>query len=178
MCEAFGTRVIEKQRAPEMRASSFVLDAMNIMPRDTFMHRYTTVWARRIYPCFEVGHGDAEDRWGQLVVCVHEHQHVVQYDRQGFAIYAAKYLASRRFRALAEAEAYLTQLELAYWRNDKMPDIDALADGLLAYGCRASDVRAARAVLQQGADRLRDGERGLTRANRWALAWFDVHLTR
>lgn len=176
MCEAFGTRVIEKHRAPEMRASSYLLNAVGIMSRETFMRQYTTVWARRIYPCFDIGQGDAEDRWGQLVVCVHEHQHVVQYDREGFAIYAAKYLANRRFRALAEAEAYLTQLELAYWRNDRVPNIDALADGLLAYGCRSSDVQAARSVLQHGADRLRHGERGLTRANRWALAWFDRHL--
>lgn len=176
MCEAFGTRVIQKDQAWEMRASGRVLGALGVMPREVFMGRYTTVWGRRLYPCFEVGQGDAHARWGQVVVCVHEHQHVVQFQRQGFGLYAARYMADSRFRASMEAEAYLTQLELNFWRNGVMPDAARLANGLESYGCRPGDVRHARRVLEDGARALEGGARGLTRANQWALSWFGRFL--
>lgn len=173
MCEAFGTRVIQKESAWEMRASGRVLGALGVMPREVFMRRYTTVWGGRIYPCFDLGQGDAHARWGQVVVCVHEHQHVVQFKARGFGIYAARYMADSRFRASMEAEAYLTQLELNFWRNGVMPDAQRLANGLEAYGCRVSDVRHAQRILEDGARALMQGARGLTQANQWALSWLE-----
>ncbi|HRY90250.1 MAG TPA: hypothetical protein P5305_20395, partial [Rubrivivax sp.] len=40
--------------------------------------------------------------WGQLAVCVHEHQHVEQLDREGWFKFAGKYLLSSAGRAAFE----------------------------------------------------------------------------
>lgn len=157
MCARYGTRVISKRRALEMRISARLLALSGVMDAETFMSRYTTVWWRRIYPSFEVGVGDVDALWSQLVVCVHEHQHVVQYERQGFLPYAARYLASSRQRALLEAEAYGCNLELTWLRSGRLPDLDATARRLRAYGCDEADVAAARAFFEELAPEIEAG---------------------
>ena len=150
MCARYGTRLFDRARAAEMRASGWVLEALGIMEREVFMERYTTVWGHRIYPCFEPGEGDAQERWRQVVVCVHEHQHVEQYARAGgAALYALRYLASPRQRALYEAEAYGCNLEMTWLRARLMPDLDVMAARLERYGCGPAHVALARHELGQ-----------------------------
>ncbi|CAN0566216.1 unnamed protein product, partial [Laminaria digitata] len=119
--------------------------------------RYTTVWGRRIYPCFQVGQGDEDALWSQIVVCVHEHQHVEQFEREGFLPYTLSYLTSSRKRALYEAEAYGCNLEMSWLRTSRMPDLDRMAAKLLDYGCDVEDVRAARAHFEHIAHRITQG---------------------
>ncbi len=153
----YNTRVIDKERAPEMHASGHVLAALGIMSYQTFMTRYPTGWGRRIYPCFVVGEGDEDALWGQVVICTHEHQHVEQYRRDGFFRYTASYLLDSRARALYEAEAYGCNLELAWLKQRSMPATDMMAKKLLAYGCDDEDVAAARDHFDKLVLKIKDG---------------------
>ncbi len=158
LCARYGTQVRAKREAPEMRAAARLLGLGRVLPADDFMSRYTTVWAKRIYTPFTVGEGDALERWSQIVICAHEHQHVEQYARAGgFLRYAPGYLLSTRRRALLEAEAYGCNMELSWWRYGVIPAPEHLANTLHDYGCTQRDVDAARDALAARADRLARG---------------------
>ena len=158
LCGRYGTRVVRKRDALEMRATARALAFVGVLPADSFMARFTTVWGRRIYTPFEPGEGDAEARWSQIVICAHEHQHVEQYARAGgFAAYAPGYLLSARRRALLEAEAYGCNMELAWWRYGVIPDPSLLANTLRNYGCGDADIEAAREALAERAGHLDGG---------------------
>jgi hypothetical protein len=169
MCARYNTRVTHREQAPQMRITGWALGLTGFMKRETFMTRYTTVWGRHIFPCFVVGEGDAEELWRQIVVCVHEHQHVEQFDRAGFGPYAARYLISSRQRALLEAEAYCCNIELHWWRHGQLPDLDELTARLGPYGCGPEDRAAARAIFEGCARALRAGHM-TTRASCHAIA--------
>lgn len=155
---AWSTRVVQKHESPLMRASARGLQTIGIMSAHTFMTRYTTVIGKTIYPWFMVGEGDSDMLWRQMVVCVHEHQHVVQFERMGMAPYAAIYGLSRAQRALLEAEAYCCNIELHFWRSGELLPTQPLADILLEYGCRPIDVARAKDVYEACHARLRAGE--------------------
>lgn len=170
----YGTRVVPKANAWEMRLSGRVLGWLGIMSYETFMSRYTTVWGRRIYPWFQIGQGDARQLWYQIVVCVHEHQHVVQYDRDGFLRVAARYVLSSRRRALLEAEAYRCNLEMHWWRHRHCPEPAMLAARLSQYGCNQSDVAAARLYLEEALYEVRE-DFVRNEASLWAIDWLERH---
>src|SRR5262245_36467716 len=111
MTDHFGTTVIDKRGAVEMRLVARALDALGILNRERFLDSFATTIRRRIYLPFEIGGGDQGDLWHQIVLCVHEHQHVVQHDRRGLR-YEIAYLTDRTERARLEAEAYRCHLEL------------------------------------------------------------------
>lgn len=172
MCALYGTRVVQKSDALEMRLAGRGLEALGIMTKERFMSRYTTVWGRRVYPWFTIGRGDADALWRQIVVCVHEHQHVEQFDREGLVRYAARYGFSTRARALLEAEAYACNVELHWWRHRSVLDPAKIAHGLLHYGCDESDIAEAEAVLRQRCESLPD-EGILNRATLRAIEILD-----
>lgn len=168
MSAHYRTQTVAKAEALEMRLCGRALSLIGVMPYEDFMDRYTTVWWRRVYPCFTPGQGDAEERWKHVVICTHEHQHVEQFCREGFAAYSARYLLSSRQRAIYEAEAYCCNLELAWRSGRPMPDIDRLADLLAEYQCAPADIAAARQIYAEAADRIRQGH-VLTEATATAL---------
>ena len=174
MHERFGTYVVPKSEAREMRLAGHVLDLVGIMDRDTFMHRYTTVWGRRIYPWFTIGEGNENDLWYQMVICVHEHQHVVQFRRDGLLGYGAMYLLSTRQRAMLEAEAYRCNLEMNWWRTGAVSDPLQLAGRLAQYGCKPADIEAAHQYLNRAAHEIRRGKVA-NAASVVAIEWLEEH---
>jgi hypothetical protein len=172
MNERFGTRVVPKRSSAFMAMVGVGLDVIGVMDRQTFLSRYTTVVGRRIYPWFELGEGDERRRWYQIVVCVHEHQHVVQARRDGLSGFTLPYLYSSRRRALIEAEAYSCNLEMNWWRDRQMPEPCELAGRLSEYGCKEADVAAAGDFLEAAAQRIRDGE-VVNEASRFAIDWLE-----
>jgi len=144
----YGTRVVQKPDSVLMKAAGRGLQTIRIMTSHTFMTRYTTVIGRTIYPWFIVGHGDSDALWRQIVVCIHEHQHIVQFKRSGMLPYSVMYGGSTRKRALLEAEAYCCNLEMHYWKTGQLLPTRPLAEILLEYGCKPSDVDAACAVYE------------------------------
>ncbi|QDG51606.1 hypothetical protein FIV42_12865 [Persicimonas caeni] len=169
----YGTIVVPKARSPLMKLAGAGLHLVRIMDRHTFMNRYTTVVGRRIYPWFTVGDGSDDDLWYQIVVGVHEHQHVVQARRDGLLGFSVPYVLSPRRRALIEAEAYRCNLEMNWWRTGQVGDPARLAAKLEQYGCRDSDVRAANDYLENAADEIRAGKI-VNEASLFAIDWLEA----
>jgi hypothetical protein len=177
MQDHFRTTVVNKRDAFEMQLVAHALDTLGVQSRDRFLRNFTTTLARRIYTPFDLGvPRGGWDLWSQVVVCVHEHQHVVQHDREGLS-FEVSYLADRAARARWEAEAYRSNLELHSWRYGTTPSARRIAEVLTDYGCRPEDVDVAAKSLALSAVSVRKGA-VLNEATHVALGWLDEHVSR
>ena len=177
MQDHYRTTVVNKRDALEMQLVAQALDALGIQSRDRFLRNFTTTLGRRIYTPFEVGSPRGGwDLWSQVVICLHEHQHVVQHDREGLS-FEVSYLADRAARARWEAEAYRSNLELHVWRYGTTPSARRIAEVLGDYGCRPEDVDVAAKSLALSAVSIRKGA-VINEATHVALGWLDEHLPR
>ena len=177
MQDHYRTTVVNKRDAFEMQLVAQALDALGIQGRDRFLRNFTTTLGRRIYTPFEVGSPRGGwDLWSQVVICVHEHQHVVQHDREGLS-FEVSYLADRAARARWEAEAYRSNLELHFWRYGTTPSARRIAEVLGDYGCRPEDVDVAAKSLALSAVSVRKGA-VINEATYVALGWLDEHVPR
>jgi hypothetical protein len=174
MTDHFGTRVIDKSEAVEMRLAARLLDAVGIVDRKRFLAAFATTIGRRIYLPFQIGRGNEAQLWHQIVVCAHEHQHVVQRDRRGLRFELA-YVTDRTERARIQAEAYRCHLELHHWRWGTLPDPRELAESLGSYGCDPADIDLAERMLRVWAVPIRHGA-VLGEASQVAIAWLDEHV--
>lgn len=173
MTKRFNTKVVDKASAVEMQLIAYGLDLIGIQDKDTFLSRFTTTIGRSIYMPQKVGEGP--DLWEQIVLCTHEHQHVVQHDREGM-YYDISYLANSAARAHWEAEAYRCNLELTYWRTGKVPSGDQLSWVLGAYGCNKNDITVASQLLDLSAVSVLDGAI-VSEATSAALEYLNEHLS-
>jgi hypothetical protein len=177
MQDHYRTTVVNKRDALEMQLVAQALDALGIQSRDRFLRNFTTTLGRRIYTPFEVGSPRGGwDLWSQVVIYVHEHQHVVQHDREGLS-FEVSYLADRAARARWEAEAYRSNLELHFWRYGTTPSARRIAEVLGDYGCRPEDVDVAAKSLALSAVSIRKGA-VINEATHVALGWLDEHVPR
>lgn len=177
MQDHYRTTVVNKRDALEMQLVAQALDALGIQSRDRFLRNFTTTLGRRIYTPFEVGSPRGGwDLWSQVVICVHEHQHVVQHNREGLS-FEVSYLADRAARARWEAEAYRSNLELHFWRYGTTPSARRIAEVLGDYGCRPEDVDVAAKSLALSAVSIRKGA-VINEATHVALGWLDEHVPR
>ncbi len=177
MQDHYRTTVVNKRDALEMQLVAQALDALGIQSRDRFLRNFTTTLGRRIYTPFEVGSPRGGwDLWSQVIICVHEHQHVVQHDREGLS-FEVSYLADRAARARWEAEAYRSNLELHFWRYGTTPSARRIAEVLGDYGCRPEDVDVAAKSLALSAVSIRKGA-VINEATHVALGWLDEHVPR
>jgi hypothetical protein len=104
--------------------------------------------ADTIYLPFQIGdESTGWSLWEQIVICAHEHEHVLQWRREGVA-FAAKYLVSSAFRAAYEAEAYRSAAELSWWRWRQVVPPASLAAHLTAYRCSQADINSAAQIIQ------------------------------
>jgi hypothetical protein len=171
----YGTRAIAKANAVEMKLAAQALGLMGVLDAEAFLRDYTTTIGRRIYVPFEPGREDGGwSLWGQLAVCVHEHQHVEQLDRDGWLKFAGKYLLSSAGRAAYEAEAYRCDMELHFWRTGEVLDPRSLAAKLKHYACASTDIEVAEKALTMSAATVRRGG-VVNRASQKAVAWLNVH---
>ncbi len=167
----YGTTVIDKPNALEMRLAARALQYANILDARTFLKRYTTIIGRRIYAPFTPGIATKHHSlWSQLVVCVHEHQHVVQHDRDGKLNFSTRYLTNKSARAAYEAEAYTCNIELSHWHTGQIPNIPELAQRLTHYGLHPSDILTAEQTLTAAALQITE-DKTLTAASKTALQW-------
>lgn len=175
MQDFYGTSAVKKTSALEMQLVARALDALGIQRKDRFLKNFTTTVGRRIYTPFEIGSPQGGwDFWQQIVICVHEHQHVVQRDREGLA-YELSYLIDPSARAGWEVEAYRCNLELQFWRTGTMPSSRRIAEFLRDYGCTEKDVDVAAKSLALSAISVRRGAI-LSEATHVALGWLSQHL--
>ena len=175
MTRAYGTRVIDKESAWEMRLVGLFLSRIHILDEGEFLRRYTTTIGKRIYTPFDVGISHEHyDLWGQITVCVHEHQHVEQLLRDGWLKFAGRYLVSSAARAAYEAEAFRSNMELHFWRFGEIPNLRLLAKGLEHYGCDQNDIDLAERMLELSAATVRRGG-VVNRSSQKAISWLERH---
>lgn len=170
----YGTCLVNKLSNAESELIALALDRLGVLDRGEFLENFATTIGKRIYVPFEPGvPRKGWDLWSQIVICVHEHQHVVQHEREGIE-YEARYLIDRAARTNYEVEAMRSNLELAYWHTGKTPSPKALAKQLYNYACRAGDVAVAEKSLALAAVSVRSGA-VLNEATKVALDWLNEH---
>ena len=170
----YGTGVITKSSAAEMRLVAWFLERIDVLDAEDFLARFTTTIGRRIYVPFTPGTpSPGHSLWSQLATCVHEHQHVEQLEREGLR-FMVRYLASRSARAAYEADAYRTSLELGFWHTGVLPSPRDLAERLRSYGVREADVDVAETTLIAAARTVKAGG-VITPASEVALGWLRQH---
>jgi hypothetical protein len=179
MSQEYDSVVIPKATATEMKIVATFLDVLNIQDNDVFMNRFTTTLGGRIYIPFELGVANAYyGLWGQIRVCVHEHQHIEQGHREGWIVFGERYITSSSYRAGYEAEAYGCDLEMEYWYRGIDADLEirgcSMAGGLKNYGCNIEDIEQAKLSLGIRAEMIRHG--GVeNRASQKAIVWLNQH---
>lgn len=176
MQKRYGTTVVDKNNAAEMKIVAEFLDIIGILNKDDFLKKYTTTIGKTIYTPFSIGF-DAPgwDLFGQIRICAHEHQHVVQYTERGGIAFQWDYAVSSAKRTMYEVEAYRTGMELTWRYLRQMQDARAIAAGLRNYGCSDDDIKVAEKALLLAIPTIKAG--GLTtEAGRIAAEWLDARF--
>lgn len=167
MCSQYGTQWVIKAEDPAMDWASQALETAGILPADVFLNHYATTIGRTIYLVRPPGTGDP---WAEIVLCIHEHQHVVQHDRDP-VIYEVRYLSEVAARVSYEVEAYRAGMEADYARRGAIRSPARTAKSLKNYGAGPVDQDVAQAQLEAAAVILFRGGGPTTEAARVGLAW-------
>lgn len=171
----FGSCVEQKNEAAIMTIAAALLNTLKIQNKDQFMRGFVTTLYNTIYIPFEIGINDERwDLWDQICVCVHEHQHIEQGERDGWVTFVSRYLTSSSYRASYEAEAYGCNLEMEFWRTGKIIDIGARVSSLKNYGCKDDDIEMAKHILDFRAEVVSKGVVE-NKSSVTAIEWLDVH---
>lgn len=178
MQKEYGSIIVPKADSEVMKLVAGLLNLIDIQDDDVFMKRFTTTLGNRIYIPFEIGVPGIYDLWDQICVCVHEHQHIVQGQREGWMTFGSRYLVSPSYRANYEAEAYGCNMELEFWHagagfNPYLYGIRRV-EGLKNYGCKPEHIEQAKQTINLRANLLTLGgvENETTQC---ALAWLNEH---
>lgn len=135
MSDKYGTSAKSKIDADEMKVVSQVLGTLGIVDQKAFMSRFVTTIGKTIYIPFTIGEANETwSLWGQIQVCAHEHQHVIQAIQAGEAMFFARYLLDKTYRATYEAEGYRTNMALTWWATKAKPDITPYIKSIKSYG--------------------------------------------
>lgn len=183
MQNEFGSSVEEKNDALVMQVAAELLDALKIQDKETFMKNFVTTLFKTIYIPFEIGVEGPDGRWplwSQVRVCVHEHQHVVQGERDGWPVFCPRYLTDSSFRAGYEAEAFGCDMEMEFWRLGASGfDPHKFAQDrplvLKSYGCKNVDIEQAQQMLTIRAGLVSQGV-GETKAAQVAIPWLEKNV--
>ena len=140
LSDTYDSQVTSKADAEEMQAIGWALGLMGILDQDTFMQRFATTVFDNIYLPFTPGDFSKVGAQSQVILAVHEHEHVVQYRREGPLDFCGSYLAQQSARAHWEAEAYRSSVEMCWFMYGRAPDLDRIARKILNYGCGADEV--------------------------------------
>lgn len=163
------SKVAQKEDKVVMRVASRIVARRTNTTAEDFMTDFVTTLGRRIYIPFEVG-GDTD--WSlrdQMLLAVHEHQHVAQWRHQPVK-FLVRYARDTRRRALFEAEAFLSEVEACAAFGWPPPDLTRRIDTLRGYGVSAEDTEAAGTWLMETL-LVADEDRVWTRAGRVARIW-------
>ena len=176
MSKTYGTRIINKNNAAEMKAVGELLRIMGVMDKEAFLKNYTTTLGKTIYIPKSIGFEDANwSLWGQVVICVHEHIHVYQDEQSGGLIYEWQYVTNSADRANYEAEAYRADMELSWRYQGSMPSAKSLAAKLKNYACTNVDIKVAEKQLALSIPAIKAGVI-LHPVTKVAIGWLDVRL--
>jgi hypothetical protein len=171
----YQTQVIEKSNSVAMQAVAAFLGSIGILDANAFLTSYATTLDHSIYLPFTPGvAAPGWDLFDQIVVCAHEHEHVVESTSLGLVTYDFRYVTDTPSRARYEAEAYRSAFELSWWNSKTVPSPQKVANLLTGYGCTATDVAMAETILSVTAKEVELGAI-LNPATSVALGWLNVH---
>lgn len=140
-----------------MQMVGHFLNAVGILDKDKFLNRYTTTIGSIVYIPFKIGESDQEySLFSQLSTCIHEHQHVVQWQRGGLS-FMLEYLTDSSRRAAYEVEAMSSEIEYQWWYNRTLPSISRMAGKLVEYNCKSVDIQMAEKMLRTIAKTISKG---------------------
>ena len=174
----FNARVADKRSSEEMRLIGQFLALLKIQSVESFRNSYVTTIpggpGALIYcpftPGVEVG---AWTLQAQHDLLVHECTHAVQIATDGALPFALGYLADEMQRAMYEARAYATAIELAHLRGVPPQAAADLANHLLGYGCSAAAITVARQAIESLAQTIGAGAL-INEASRETRAWWQA----
>jgi len=157
MCSHVGTSIVDKQDDGMMQLIARALDSMGVLDHDSFLNHYATTIGTTIYVPFVIG-GQEVSFLNQICLCVHEHQHAVQYlkSRDKFIL---EYFVDSARRAAYEVEALRSNLEMMQFIIGGIPPMtsDAYADGLMFYACTDEDIVVSKRALASIEKTVRQG---------------------
>jgi hypothetical protein len=178
MTNQFHITVVNKDDDTSMKLIAQLLDALKITNKDDFLQHFVTTLGHRIYTPFVVGVPQAEwSLWSQVEVCIHECQHIHQYDQAGTLEFAWDYVTDHTARAHYEAEAYTCSMESYWWRFKRLPNVTAMAQLLSNYGCTAADIAVVAKCLGLAAATVRSGA-VVQYASQVGIAWLNRNVPR
>lgn len=156
MGRVYGFEVKSKADSEFMVLVSQFLGAIGVQDPKVFMEKFTTTIGRDVYVPFEIGKGNQSELIGQVVTCVHEAQHVVQYGRDEVG-FVGRYTLNKTARAHYEMDAYRTNFEMYWFLTGKMLNVKAVAGLLVSYGVDAVDMRVVEKHLVVSSKVVRNG---------------------
>lgn len=170
------SEVVDKQNNTLMEAVGWLLDAFDVMDHERFLADFGTTFIRTIYLPFTPG--ELSPRWPAATQCsmaIHEHEHVWQYQEDGF-VFVAGYLTKKSSRATWEALAYRTNMEFTHWSTGSLsPDAPAYyAEKIRSYGCGDDEVAFVRDFLEMSVPVILDGEI-ISPVVQSAVNWLESH---
>lgn len=175
MTDKYGTTVKSKANANEMELIASFLNVMGITDKEAFLTRFTTTIGKTIYVPFTIGEEkDCWNLWAQTLVCVHEHQHVIQAMNTGEGLFFARYLLDPTYRATYEGEGYRTNMTLNFWAHGTTPDVEPYLYSIKSYGLGEAETTFFRKFLTMSIPTIIAG--GIPdEAARVAIAWLEEH---
>lgn len=153
-------RVVDKTDSDVARFLGRFLSLLGVQSEETFLASYaTTIPDPAGKAVALVMIPEAWSAPSRFDVLIHEATHAVQIATDGAIPFALSYLASQYDRAIYEATAYGTALELAAERGQSVPDVGALAEHLRGYACEDGAISACRVALGSWARSVAAGVR-------------------
>lgn len=172
MSKNYGTTITNKHNSKFMSFIGSFLSSFGIMDKDIFLNDYATTIKKTIYLPFVIGDTvDKRELLGQIFLCVHEHQHVVQYNKYQKK-YSAGYLFNHRKRAYFETEAYSTSIEIYYWFFKEILDTQYLANKLSSYDCDQKDIDRSKKSLDITVELVKTGKI-YSESSKVAILWLN-----
>lgn len=158
LSKRYHSAIVEKEDSAFMGSAGWALEKMGILDAEDFMKNFASTIFYTIYLPYQVG--NIFGRWdltSQLLIGVHEHHHVYQCQSLGAIQFSTSYLATKSGRAHWEAEAYRTGLEIYWYLEKRILDINQIAPKLLNYGCGWDEVNYMKSFLEMSVPIIKQG---------------------
>ena len=176
MQQKYRTTVVDKNNAAEMKFVAEFLSLLGILDKQAFLSQYTTTVGSKIYVPHPIGvEAPGWDAWSQIVICTHEHIHVMQDKQAGGLAFEWAYVTSTAARTHYEVEAYRSGMELG-WRYKRAMRVPAeIAASLKNYACTPADIQVAEKALALAIPAIKAGAL-TTEVTKAAAGWLDVRF--
>lgn len=174
----YKTSTVDKNNSTMMSTIGTFLNTMGVLNKTSFMNKFTTTIGTTIYTPFTIGDTNNKN-WSlldQIIVCVHEHMHVLQYKKDGSFTFPYKYLATTKGRTEYEAEAYTCSLEMFWLVYQAMPSTDIYVNSMKSYNVTPQDLITFKNILDANALLIKAGKKIMEEPVQTATNWLNINI--